>query len=67
MQVLITEDEILLAKRLQKLLNTVSPDAVVAGITHGIKDTVEWLQTHAMPVILPFARSSLAKPGLCQV
>src|SRR6478735_123954 len=52
MQVLITEDEILLAKRLQKLLNTVSPDAVVAGITHGIKDTVEWLQTHAMPDLI---------------
>ena len=52
MQVLITEDEILLAKRLQKLLNTVSPDAVVAGITHSIKDTVEWLQTHAMPDLI---------------
>ena len=52
MQVLITEDEILLAKRLQKLLNTVAPDAVVAGITHSIKDTVEWLQTHAMPDLI---------------
>jgi len=52
MQVLITEDEILLAKRLQKLLNTVAPDAEVVGITHGIKDTVEWLQTHSMPDLI---------------
>jgi len=52
MQVLIVEDEILLAKRLQKLLNTVAPDAVVAGITHSIKDTAEWLQTHAMPDLI---------------
>lgn len=52
MQVLITEDEVLLAKRLQKLLNTVAPDAVVAGITHSIKDTVEWLQTHAQPDLI---------------
>jgi len=52
MQVLITEDEILLAKRLQKLLNAVAPDAEVVGITHGIKDTVEWLQTHSMPDLI---------------
>lgn len=52
MQVLITEDEILLAKRLQKLLNAVAPDAVVAGITHSIKDTVEWLQTHTKPDLI---------------
>jgi len=52
MQVLIIEDEILLAKRLQKLLNTVAPDAEVVGITHGIKDTVEWLQTHSMPDLI---------------
>jgi len=52
MQVLITEDEILLAKRLQKLLNAVAPDAAVAGIAHSIKDTVEWLQTHARPDLI---------------
>jgi len=52
MQVLIVEDEILLAKRLQKLLNGVAPDAVVTGVTRSIKDTVDWLQVNAMPDLI---------------
>jgi two-component system response regulator LytT len=52
MHVLIVEDEILLAKRLQKLLIAVEPDAEVAGITHSIRDTVQWLHSNAKPDLI---------------
>ena len=52
MQVLIVEDEILLAKQLQKLLAVVAQDAVVAGITHSIHDTIQWLQSNPKPDLI---------------
>jgi len=52
MQVLIVEDEILLAKRLQKLLLEVEPSASVAAITHSVEETVNWLRTNAAPDLI---------------
>jgi DNA-binding LytR/AlgR family response regulator len=52
MHVLIVEDEILLAKRLQKLLSAVAQDAVVAGITHSVHHTVHWLHSNARPDLI---------------
>lgn len=46
MQVLIVEDEMLLAKRLQKLLKEVEPSLLITAITHGVEETVNWLQTN---------------------
>lgn len=47
MQVLIVEDEVLLAKRLQKLLLEAEPSASVAAMTHSVEETVNWLRTNA--------------------
>ena len=52
MQVLIVEDEKLLAKRLQKLLQETEPAAEVVAITHSVEDTVTWLQTHVTPDLI---------------
>ena len=52
MHVLIVEDEILLAKRLQKLLTAVAQDAVVAGITHSVYHTVHWLHSNLRPDLI---------------
>lgn len=52
MQILIVEDEELAAKKLQKTLLSVDPDAEVAGITESIKSTVEWLEEHATPDLI---------------
>lgn len=52
MQVLIVEDEMLLANRLQKLLKEVEPSASVAAITHSVEETINWLQSHAVPDLI---------------
>jgi len=52
MQILIVEDELLLAKRLRKLLTAIAPEAVVVGITHSIHDSVQWLQSNARPDLI---------------
>jgi two-component system LytT family response regulator len=52
MQVLIVEDEILLAKRLKKMLLEAEPDAVIAGMTQSVTETVEWLHTHPVPDLI---------------
>lgn len=44
MQILIVEDEILLAKGLQKMLRTIEPDAQICGIMQSVNETVQWLQ-----------------------
>lgn len=52
MQVLIVEDEILLAKRLQKLLLETEPSATVLAILQSVEETVDWLQHHPEPDLL---------------
>lgn len=52
MQVLIVEDEILLAKQLSKLLLEVAPEAQVVATTQGVQQTVEWLQQHGVPDLI---------------
>jgi two-component system, LytTR family, response regulator LytT len=52
MQVLIVEDEMLLAKRLQKLLKEAEPKASVAAITHSVEETVNWLQANTAPDLI---------------
>lgn len=52
MQVLIVEDELLLAKRLQKLIKGIDPDIIVCGITHSIQETLEWLSTQPLPDLI---------------
>lgn len=49
MKILIVEDEELAAKKLQKTLLSIDPDAEVAGITESIKSTVEWLEDNPAP------------------
>ncbi|MBI5373435.1 MAG: response regulator transcription factor [Sphingobacteriales bacterium] len=52
MDVLIIEDEGLLARRLQGLLEETDPRIQIAGITHSIKDTLTWLARHEEPDLL---------------
>lgn len=49
MQILIVEDEILLAKRLQKIMLSIEPEARISGITHSVQETVQWLQKNPTP------------------
>jgi two-component system, LytTR family, response regulator LytT len=49
MEVLIIEDEMLLAKRLQKLLISIEPNSRIAGITQGVGESVQWLQQNSAP------------------
>src|SRR6188472_2002442 len=52
MRVLIVEDELLLAKNLQKILRQVEPSAVVCAVTQSVEDTMEWLQNNPAPDLL---------------
>ncbi|MBZ5855962.1 LytR/AlgR family response regulator transcription factor [Flavihumibacter profundi] len=49
MQVLIVEDELLLAKQLKKLLSASEPAADVVAITNSVLETVSWLQNNPAP------------------
>jgi two-component system LytT family response regulator len=49
MEILIIEDEMLLAKRLQKMLLSIEPDSKIAGITQGVGESVLWLQQNSAP------------------
>lgn len=49
MQILIVEDEMLLAKGLQKMLLNIDPGAVIAGITQSVEETVQWLRKNNAP------------------
>jgi two-component system response regulator LytT len=44
MNALIVEDEELAVRKLRKLLQDVAPTLDVAGVTHSIEDTVDWLE-----------------------
>ena len=49
MQILIVEDEMLLAKGLQKMILEIEPQASIAGITQGVEETVHWLHENKAP------------------
>lgn len=49
MQILIVEDELLLAKGLQKMLLMIEPGAEISGITQSVEETVQWLQKNNDP------------------
>ena len=49
MRILIVEDEMLLAKRLQKILLEIEPGATIAGITQSVEETVQWLGQNSTP------------------
>ena len=51
-KVLIVEDEVAAASRMKKLLNEVSPDIVIIGITDSISSTVEWLNKNEAPELI---------------
>ena len=52
MRVLIVEDETAAARNLQSMLAAAEPEAVVAGVTESIVDTVEWLAANGMPDLI---------------
>lgn len=49
MRILIVEDEMLLAKRLHKMILALEPGAEIAGMTNSVEDTVLWLQQNNAP------------------
>ncbi|HEX2535477.1 MAG TPA: LytTR family DNA-binding domain-containing protein [Chitinophagaceae bacterium] len=52
MNILIVEDEVLLAKQLKASLLSIEPGMKVAGQTNSIATTVQWLQSHAAPDLI---------------
>ena len=46
MNALIVEDEALSVRRLKKIINEITSDIHVIGVTDSIEDTVEWLKTN---------------------
>ncbi|GAA4453357.1 LytTR family DNA-binding domain-containing protein [Nibrella saemangeumensis] len=52
MKVLIVEDEVVAAERIQELVQQTAPDAQIVGCTDSIEDTVEFLQTRPMPDLI---------------
>ncbi|MBS1622938.1 MAG: response regulator, partial [Bacteroidetes bacterium] len=48
-KVLIVEDEMLIAKNLQRMLKEVAPDIEVLAVTDTVKGTVKWLNGHQHP------------------
>ncbi|HNR09280.1 MAG TPA: LytTR family DNA-binding domain-containing protein [Saprospiraceae bacterium] len=52
MKVLIVEDEALLSKRLQNLLQEIRPEYEVCGITRSVRETTDWLKQHPEPDLI---------------
>jgi DNA-binding LytR/AlgR family response regulator len=52
MNVLIVEDEILLAKQFAGLLYKLEPHAIILGQTNSIETSVAWLQSHPAPDLI---------------
>ena len=52
MQLLIVEDEMLMAKSLQKLVAEVEPTARIMAITQSVEETVGWLKSHPAPDVI---------------
>lgn len=51
MKVLIVEDELNAARKLQQMLKEIDPKVEVLAITDSVKSTLEWLHTNAAPDI----------------
>jgi two-component system LytT family response regulator len=49
MKVLLVEDEMMAARRLEKMVLEIFPDWSIAGTTDGILSTRAWLDTHGQP------------------
>ncbi|MFT3674846.1 MAG: LytTR family DNA-binding domain-containing protein [Chitinophagaceae bacterium] len=52
MTVLIIEDELIAARRLKKMLLTLRPDVVVAGMLSSISEARQWFRENPMPQLL---------------
>lgn len=52
MKVLIVEDELLMAKRLQKVLLEIEPDAQIISVLKGVRETVLWLKNNPEPDLI---------------
>lgn len=52
MKILIIEDELRNAKRLQNMLEEIDPTAEVVGILESVADSVEWFSTNADPDLI---------------
>ena len=52
MKVLIVEDEILAATKLEKLVSEIDPEIEVLGITDSVKDTAKWLANNTSPDLI---------------
>lgn len=52
MNVLIIEDEEAAARRLQKLLQELEPDAAVVTVLDSIESTLEWMETNELPELI---------------
>ncbi len=52
MNVLILEDELAAAKRIQKLLGEVAPDAQVVAVLESVAEAKQWLPANAMPDVI---------------
>ena len=52
MTVLIIEDELLAAKKLEGLIKKIKPEAVIAAILDSVKNAVKWLNENKAPDII---------------
>ncbi|GAB4024030.1 LytR/AlgR family response regulator transcription factor [Spirosoma koreense] len=52
MTILIIEDEEPTARKLQRLLTDVAPEAEVVGMTISVEESVDWLRTHPKPELI---------------
>jgi two-component system response regulator LytT len=52
MTILIVEDEELAIKRLKKTIADIEPNIQIAGVTHSIKATVDWLKSNPAPSLI---------------
>ena len=52
MKVLIVEDEILAANKLEKLISEIDPEIEIFGITDSVKNTAKWLANNTAPDLI---------------
>jgi two-component system LytT family response regulator len=52
MKVLIIEDEVIAAARMQELVRKTAPDALIIGVCDSIEESVHFLNAHAMPDLI---------------
>lgn len=52
MRAVIVEDEVLVAKDLQKKLSQLTPEVEVAAVLHSLEEANEWLNSHPQPELL---------------